>query len=710
MRRRLQAADLFNLRLISEAQISPDGTRICFAQTVLVPEANRYRSQLWVVPVAGGEPQPFTEGNHLDFAPAWSPDGSHIAFLSTRSGSRQVWIIAANGGEARKVTAVRGIAGRPVWAPDGRRIVCTIRVDEQGLQPEQEEAAEPSPQERFTRDVRRVTTLPFKLNDAGFIGDKFAQLAVIDLGREAAPRLLTGGRIDHADPTWSPDGLHLAFSMNEAFAAERPEPRRALVEDIGLIPIEGGAVRRLTGSVGPAGTPAFSPEGATIAYVGHARQYGAYTNPSVWTVSAWGGEPRDVTAGFDRPFGDRSIGDLYGYGRTPPRPRWAPDGRSLYHLSSDRGMTHLVRVDVESGRVLPVTKGRLVTYHFSMSRDGRRAALCLADPVTPGDVFFLELGSHALERRLTEVNREFLSSVDLAVPEEFTFPSGDVTAEGWIMRPPGRDPSTHTPAVLEIHGGPMVMYGYRFFFEFQLLAANGLTVVYSNPRGSMGYGQAFTAAIKGDWGNKDFQDVMNAIDTAVERGGIDLARLGVAGGSYGGFMTNWIVGHTDRFKAAVAMRSISNEYSFFGTSDFGFTKLEEFGAPPWRRPGVYLAHSPISYVERVRTPLLMIQSEDDFRTPMEEAEQFLYRLEGPRARGRAVALPEREPRTEPFRPTLAQGAPAGVDRPLVRRPLEPILRTGLRSLLPTTIATASVRLEGRLSGGTVGGAGSPSCH
>lgn len=634
-RRRLQATDLFGLRLVSEAQIAPDGSRICFAQTVLIAEENTYRSHLWLVPAAGGGPEPFTQGAHLDFAPAWSPDGNQIAFLSTRSGSRQVWVIPAHGGEARQVTAVQGVVGRPVWSPDGRRLAFTVRVGEQGLQPEQEEASQPSPRERFTRDVRRVTTLPFKLNGVGFIGDKFAQIAVVELGPETVPRLLTGGRIEHSRPAWSPDGLSLAFAMNEAFASERPEPERALVEDIGLIPAEGGATRKLTGSVGPADAPAFSPDGETIAYVGHARQYGAYTQPSLWVVNVRGGEPRDVAAGFDRPFGDRSIGDLYGYGGVPPQPAWAPDGDSLYHLAGDRGLTCLVRVDLETGRVLPVTPGRRVAYHFSLSRDGRRAALCYTDPVTPNDILLLQLEGLARESRLTEVNREFLSPVDLSVPEEYAFRSDDVAVEGWIMRPPGEDPTTPTPAVLEIHGGPTVMYGYRFFFEFQLLAANGLAVVYANPRGSMGYGQAFTVAVKGDWGNKDFRDVMHAIRAAVDRGGIDPGRLGVAGGSYGGFMTNWIVGHTDSFKAAVAMRSISNKYSFFGTSDFGFTQLEEFGAPPWRRPGVYLTHSPLSYVDRVQTPLLLIQSEDDFRTPMEQAEQFYTAL---KVLGREVEL------------------------------------------------------------------------
>ncbi|MDB4895560.1 MAG: family peptidase, partial [Firmicutes bacterium] len=489
--------------------------------------------------------------------------------------------------------------------------------------------------ERYTEDVRRITTLPFQENGVGIIGDKFDQIAVIELDGVQQPRILTKGDFDHARPAWSPDGRHIAFAISRWQPSETADPERMQIGDIGLIPAEGGAVRRLTKSVGPAYNPAFAPDGRTIAYIGHARQHGDYTQPSLWLVGVQGGDPRDLTARFDRPLGDESIGDMVGQGQVTPLPAWAPDGRSVYYLVSDSGMTHLVRIATDSGTVAPVAEGQRVIYSFSLSPDGRRAAICHTDPLTPGDVSVLELGRSVRERRLTEVNRALLSGMALATPERYTFPSGDATAEGWILRPPERRTAGNTPAVLEIHGGPMVMYGYRFFFEFQLLAASGITVVYANPRGSMGYGQAFVAAIRGDWGNRDFQDVMNAIDAAVKRGGIDTSRLGIAGGSYGGFMVNWAIGHTDRFKAAIAMRSISNQYSMFGTSDFGFADLADFGGPPWRMPDVYRKQSPISYVEQVKTPLLMIHSEQDLRTPISEAEQFYTAL---KLLGRDVTL------------------------------------------------------------------------
>jgi dipeptidyl aminopeptidase/acylaminoacyl peptidase len=634
-KRPLQAEDLLALKLISEAPISPDGQRTCYVQTIFAPEKNEYRSHLWMIPTAGGEPAQFTHGEQLDFAPAWSPDGRRIAFLSTRSGSLQLWVIPTEGGEARQVTAVQGIAGRLVWSPDGRLIACTVMIGEEGLLPEELEEERLPPDKRYTQDVLRINTLPYKLNGVGYLGDQNAQLILVDPTGEAEPKVLTSGRVDYANPAWSPDGRQLALSMSKSQVAETPDPKRMFVGDIVVVPAEGGEMRTLTKSVGPAYAPAWSPDGSTIAYLGHARQYGDYTQPSVWTVSLRDSEPHDLTAAFDRPFGDQSIGDLLGHGEVSPVPVWAPDGQTIYYLVSNSGMTHLMRVEVPSGRVEPLTSGRRVIYNFSTDRKRKRFVLCHGDPLTPNDVFVLELVPLPREYRLTQVNAEFLSQVQLASPQRFSVESGDVLVEGWIMRPPGRGSDERTPTVLQVHGGPMVMYGYLFFFEFQLLATNGITVAYSNPRGSMGYGQAFVAAIRGDWGNKDFQDVMSAVEGAIDQGGIDSERIGIAGGSYGGFMVNWALGHSERFKTGVSMRSICSQYSFFGTSDFGFTDLAEYGGPPWQLADEYLARSPISFVEGVKAPLLLIHSENDLRTPLSEAEQFYTAL---KVLGREVLL------------------------------------------------------------------------
>lgn len=627
--RRLQAEDLFRLHLITEAVIAPDASRICFVCEQIDRAENEYRSHLFLLPVDGGEPRRLTSGEHRDFAPAFSPDGRRIAFLSTRSGEVQVWIMSAEGGEPAQVTHVEGISGRPVWSPDGRRLALSITIGEEGLttvdEAEEREERQP-PRQRYTRDVRRIDALPYKLNEVGLLGDIYLQIAVVAAEPDSLPEVLTHKELDHTGPTWSPDGEWLAFAFTTTQMEEEPDPRRLLTGDIGLIPAEGGEVRKLTRSLGPAERPAFSPDGSRIAYLGHALQHGAYTQTSLWVVPVDGGEPREITAAFNRPFGDLSIGDLMAYPGTTPPPVWSPDGRHLYHLVSDSGMVHLVRVVLESGEVQPLTAGRRVIYHFDLDREAQSAVLCQSDPLTPTDLALLRLQPGLEERRLTQLNRELLAGISLTAPQRYTFRSGEVTVEGWTLRPPGADGRAKTAAVLQVHGGPMVMYGYRFFFEFHLLAAQGFTVVYTNPRGSMGYGQAFAAAIRGDWGRHDYHDVMAGIEAVMKRGEIDPGRIAIAGGSYGGYLVNWALGQTDRFCTGIAMRAIANLYSYFGTSDTGFTDALEWGGPPWELPGRYLERSPITYVESVKAPLLLIHGELDQRVPLAQAQEFYTAL------------------------------------------------------------------------------------
>nr|MBA3825021.1 S9 family peptidase [Ktedonobacterales bacterium] len=306
--------------------------------------------------------------------------------------------------------------------------------------------------------------------------------------------------------------------------------------------------------------------------------------------------------------------------------RWAADGQSLYLVGEARGATNVVQLTLD-GTLSDVTTGQHHLVGFSVDRAGNTFALALADTQQPGDIFVHWVDSGDTTR-LTDINHDILAEVRLSTPEEFTFTGAKGwEIEGWIMRPHDFDPGTDYPLILEIHGGPETAYGYTFVLEFQLLAAQGYIVVYSNPRGSTGYGREFTQAVRGIWGQDDYADMMAAVDAVIARGSVDTERLGVTGGSYGGIMTNWIVGHTDRFKAAVTQRSISNLASFFGTSDVGpWYSINHWDGAPWQTPERHAFHSPLTYVEKINTPLLIIHSEQDWRCPISEAEQLFAAL------------------------------------------------------------------------------------
>lgn len=636
--RKLISEDLFALKAVNDPQISPDGSKIAYVETKMDRNTNKYKSRIWVVPTSGQEsPRPLTSGTALDFAPRWSPDGEWISFISTRSGSRQLWMMPATGGEPQLLFRMRNVAGAPVWSPDGRSIACIVLLSKDQDHVESDGGQDQEPRERFSKDVLVIDQLRYKLDTVGFLVNKNWHLFKVQVfgPDQGAFQQLTFGNYNFSSPAWSPDGRFIAVAGNRI--AERTELE--LVNDIWVVPSGGGTLRRLTQSTGPANQPSWSPDGRMIAYTGHDRRSGYYTNRGIWIVPFEGGEPRELTAAFQYPVGDHAIKDFLGVAQPSVAPHWSPDGKSIYMNVSAYGAVHLWKFSVPDGRAIQLTNGALVIYNLHFSSGVRRAAMAVTTPTLPNDIWVGEIsGETVRERRLTSVNSDWLDRVALARPTRFTFRSpGGPQGEGWILHPPDSAAAPSPgPAILQIHGGPTVMYGYVFFFEFQLLAANGFTVIYTNPRGSMGYGQQFAEAIRGDWGNNDFADLMSAVDTVLSKEPLDPGRLGVAGGSYGGYMTNWIVTQTSRFKAAVSMRGISNLYSFFGTSDGGFLHAEEYGGPPWELPKNYLKRSPISFVDNVQTPLLLIHSDNDFRVPIEQGEQFYTALKFLRRKVRMV--------------------------------------------------------------------------
>lgn len=651
-RRLISVEDLFALQLPSDPQIAPDGERIAFVVQRADTQKNRYYTNLWLVPFAKDQARPFTRGDHSDSAPRWSPDGRQIAFLSDRDETSQIWVIPTDGGEARRVTAMpEGALSAPVWSPDGAYLLFAFRptpeTETKKAREEREKAHRSSP----TRVIRR---LHYREEGVGYFGEERWHLWVARVA-DGETWQLTDGAWDEQDPVWSPDGRWIAFTSNRS-----PDPDLTPGEvDLWVMPFEeraardeegtdtphaaprngrlatGGGPRRLDAPKGPKSSPTWSPDGREIAYVGHARPQDRWgvTNMSLWRVgTGLAGDPgtpaRDVTEELDRSLGSATLSDVRAFGGGGAGPIWTAWGELLF-LVSDHGSVHLYAVDGE-GRRRVLVAGKREVAAVTADREGRRLALLIGSPTEPGDIYSLALSgkeSGPEPRRLTALNQALLDQIWLAEPEELRVRSDDgQEIHGWLLRPPDVEPGGRPPLILQVHGGPHTQYGHVFNHEFQWLAAKGYAVLYSNPRGSKGYGEAFAAALAGRWGEADFGDLMAMVDAVLARGDVDPERLGVTGGSYGGFMTNWIVGHTDRFRAAVTQRSVTNLMSMAGTCDFPFDDHNYFDANAWDDPAEYLRLSPLTYAANVRTPLLILHSEGDLRCPIEQAEQWFAAL------------------------------------------------------------------------------------
>ena len=614
----MTAEDLYAFRFLSDAQISPDGTRVAYAVREVDREKNTYRSAIWLVPFAGGTPARLTAGPGQDALPRWSPDGRMLAFVSDRDAverpgdpkkrkPKNVFVLPLDGGEARRLTTGDDDCGDLAWSPDGKRIAFT-RKDAKAKDAENDE-------------IRVWDRLRYKTDEGYLLDGRRRHVWVVGVDGGDARRI-TDGDWDDLQPSWSPDGASIAFVSNRTDARETNT-----VADIHVAGLSGGGWR-VTDGVGSYGNPRFSPDGRQIACYGVAKAVGSSAkNVHLFLFPARGdGAGRDLIEGWDRTVGSTVMSDMRAQAQTLA-PTWTTDRSRIVFVGSDQGAANVYSVSAQGGDLRAETVGPHQVVSLSLATDAKRFACVYGSAVCPGDVAAGELGRSM--RPLTDLNGELLGSRFVTAPERVEFTGADGwTIEGWIMKPRGFDASRRWPLVLEVHGGPHGAYGHGFFHEFQMLAGRGYAVLLTNPRGSHAYGEKFSMACVGDWGGKDYEDLMAGVDHALTLGWVDPKRLYVTGGSYGGFMTNWIVGHTDRFRAAATQRSISNNVSAFGVSDIGwhFWEYEMGDASPWKDPAKLVERSPLTYVPNVKTPLLILHAERDLRCPIEQAEQFFTAL------------------------------------------------------------------------------------
>jgi dipeptidyl aminopeptidase/acylaminoacyl peptidase len=623
-RRGVAADDLYRLRFVADPQVSPDGALVAYVAAWVDPaDHTRYRSQLMLADFQQAQderpvqPRALTSGLHRDTAPRWSPDGRSLAFVSDRVDSRsQLFLLPLQGGEPRQMTSLKHGAGVPVWSPNGDRLAFSARVDIEAIARQEGQSEEKGKPPR----VKIITRIRHKADGEGFLEALHKHLFVLDVtDGEQVPNQVTDGDWDDAEPAWSPDGQLVAFTSSR----ERDRDTSPL-DDLWVVPSTGGRAKRLTRHRGRASVPVFSPDGRQVAYLGHERglTYGARTE--LLTVPVEGGDSHSISGDFDDELGNVALSDARDPSATQA-PCWEASGQGLLSVVSRNGRVEVLRFGLDGREPQVVVGGDREVASFSVSRDGQHLACAISDPSHPYEVVAV---GNAEERRLSHENDALLETLEVACAEPFQVTSSDgQIVHGWLVKPPGFSERKKWPLVLEVHGGPETMYAATFVHEFQVLAARGYAVLFTNPRGSKGYGEAFTSRIFADWGNQDAADCMAAVDAASQWRWVDTARLGVTGGSYGGFMTAWLVGHTNRFRAAVSQRGCYNFSSFYGTSDIGpWFGDYILGGPVYEREALYRERSPLTYARNMRTPLLLIHSEQDLRCPIEQAEQLFVQL------------------------------------------------------------------------------------
>ena len=672
-KRNITEKDLFDFVWIGDPQISPDGMRVAFVRITANEKREGYNTSVWSVPVAGGEtPHQLTKGDH-DSTPRWSPDGKFLLFLrATEKDGKpdrpQLSILPMAGGDSFSFTDLPKGASNPVWAPDGKTIAFTSDTNAEDLAKQEKKkrkeeelkkaVSESSPSataatkssEKATAtpkgepdaaakkaeaeaehesDIHVITRAVYREDNEGYLDPKRpSHIWIVTAPRTAdekvQPKQLTSGRFDEGNIVWSKDGTQIYFT---SLRVDEPYYELPKTELYWINPNGGNATKLNSIDMG-IDALSLSPDGKRIAFVAATTQpVNSYTQPDLWVVDlSPNAKPRNLTATFDFDVGDGVFGDS-----AAPRaaganiPLWTADGRSLIEVYGKEGKTILASFDVESGAETDLTHGNQAVLRFRASADGSKIAYTVSTPTRINDLFAMERSS-ADPRQLTQINDELFSKLNLTEPEEISYQSFDgKRIQAWVQKPPAFNPAKKYPLILDIHGGPHAAYGYIFEHEFQWMAAKGYVVLYPNPRGSTTYGQDFGNVIQYHYPGDDYKDLMAGVDDLVHRGYIDDKKLGVTGGSGGGLLTNWVVGQTNRFAAAVSQRDIASWEDWWYSADLTLFQPNWFKAPPFDGEQEFKTRSPLTYIKNVKTPMMFILGEADYRTPPGAGGEEMFR-------------------------------------------------------------------------------------
>jgi dipeptidyl aminopeptidase/acylaminoacyl peptidase len=610
--RYLAGSDLFNLEVATDPQISPDSRTIAYVRKSNDIMTDKARPTIWLVDVASGQQHPLVAGAGSYSSPRWSPDGTRLAYVASDGGSAQLFVRWVASGESARITGLPDSPNSIAWSPDGRRIAYSMFVPDEAMRLG---SAPPKPEgAKWADPLQVIDAVTYRTDDEGYLKPGYNQIFWVAADGGAPIQLTFGPTNAGAQVSWTPDAQSVLFGANLGKNWQL-EPNES---EVYRVAIGGGAPVALTHRKGPDFSPVVSPDGRHIAYLGYDDRGLAYQNNHVSVMNLDGSGARDLAPGLDR-----GIDTVL----------WSPDSRSVYISYDEGGIKRVARVGLDgslrvvasglTGSALdrPYTGGE-----FSVARNGA-VALTMGDPSHPSDIGIAMGGGI---RRLTHLNDSLLGSKALAQVQKLPVTSSydRRPIDAWMITPPDFDPARKYPLILEIHGGPWADYGPSFSTDDQLYASAGYVVLFTNPRGSTGYGEQFAGLIEQDYPGHDYDDLMSAVDAAIATGHVDPNNLFVTGGSGGGVLTAWIVGKTDRFRAAATQKPVIELASFALTTDFanGFSPYWR-KQKPWEDPQGYWKYSPLSLVGNVRTPTLVVVGSDDYRTPVSQAEQYYTALQ-----------------------------------------------------------------------------------